>query len=43
MLGLAKLEDTARYTKVATRTARAVISPLDKLGLFMASETKPDG
>lgn len=43
LLGHAKLENTARYTKVATRTARAVTSPLDKLGLFVASEAKPDG
>ena len=31
LLGHAKLENTAFYTKVATRTVRAVISPLDKL------------
>ncbi|QGN55680.1 tyrosine-type recombinase/integrase [Novosphingobium sp. Gsoil 351] len=43
LLGHAKLENTARYTKVATRIARAVTSPLDKLGLFVASEAKPDG
>ena len=31
LLGHAKLDTTALYTKVATRTVRAVISPLDKL------------
>jgi hypothetical protein len=34
-----KLETTALYTKVATRTVRAVISPLDRLGMLAA----PDG
>ncbi len=37
LLGHAKLENTAFYTKVATRTVRAVTSPLDKLGMFKAS------
>ena len=32
LLGHAKLENTAFYTKVATRTVRTVTSPLDKLG-----------
>ncbi len=36
LLGHTKLENTALYTKVATRTVRAVISPLDKLTLFKA-------
>jgi integrase len=31
LLGHAKLETTAIYTRVATRTIRAVTSPLDKL------------
>jgi site-specific recombinase XerD len=35
LLGHAKLDNTAFYTKVATRT---VPSPLDKLGLFKAPE-----
>ena len=43
LLGHAKLENTALYTKVATKTARAVTSPLDKLGLFLPAEAKPDG
>jgi site-specific recombinase XerD len=34
LLGHAKLENTAFYTKVATRTVRTVTSPLDKLGIF---------
>ncbi|MCP3733047.1 tyrosine-type recombinase/integrase [Sphingomonas sp. MG17] len=42
LLGHAKLENTAFYTKVATRTVRAVTSPLDKLGLFMP-EAAPSG
>jgi site-specific recombinase XerD len=39
LLGHVKLETTALYTKVATRTVRAVISPLDRLGMLAA----PDG
>ncbi len=41
LLGHSKLENTALYTKVATRTARAVVSPFDRRGLF--KETEPDG
>ncbi|BBE33412.1 tyrosine-type recombinase/integrase [Sphingosinicella microcystinivorans] len=41
LLGHAKLENTAFYTKVATRTVRAVISPLDKLGLFTPGAAPP--
>ena len=41
LLGHAKLENTAFYTRVATRTARAVTSPLDKLGLFTPDLTGP--
>ena len=41
--GNAKLETTAFYTKVATRTARAVISPLDKLAMLPAPQVAPDG
>ncbi len=33
LLGDSKLENTAFYTKVATRTVHAVVKPLDKLGL----------
>jgi site-specific recombinase XerD len=41
LLGHAKLDNTAFYTKVATRTVRAVTSPLDKLGLFKVGEIAP--
>ena len=43
LLGHAKLENTAFYTKVATRTARAVTSPLDKLGIFAPDPAAPGG
>lgn len=43
LLGHAKLENTAFYTKVATKTVRAVTSPLDKLGMFVPAETAPPG
>jgi site-specific recombinase XerD len=42
LLGHAKLDNTAFYTKVATRTVRTVISPLDKLGMVKAGEIAPD-
>ncbi len=41
LLGHAKLDNTAFYTKVATRTVRAVVSPLDKLGLLKGREIAP--
>ena len=43
LLGHAKLDNTAFYAKVATRTVRTVTSPLDKLGLFKVGEITPDG
>ena len=43
LLGHAKLDNTAFYTKVATRTVRTVTSPLDKLGMFKAREIAPTG
>ncbi|MBB4278321.1 site-specific recombinase XerD [Rhizobium mongolense] len=43
LLGHAKLNNTAFYTKVATPTVRAVTSPFDKLGLFKTGENLPDG
>jgi site-specific recombinase XerD len=43
LLGHTKLENTALYTKVATRTVHAVISPLDRLALFKTEEIKPSG
>ncbi len=42
LLGHAKLENTALYTKVATRTVRAVTSPLDRLGIVVPTEAPPD-
>jgi len=43
LLGHAKLENTAFYTRVATRTVRAVTSPLDKLGLSLPEPEAPPG
>jgi hypothetical protein len=43
LLGHAKLETTSLYTKVATRTVRAVISPLDKLGIMTSGQAQPAG
>jgi len=43
LLGHAKLENTAFYTRVATRTVRAVTSPLDKLRMLRAAEGAPGG
>ncbi len=43
LLGHAKLENTAFYTKVATRTVRAVTSPLDKLRMLKTAEGAPSG
>src|SRR3712207_1178026 len=41
LLGHAKLENTAFYTQVATRTVRAVVSPLDRLAALRAGEVSP--
>ena len=43
LLGHARLENTALYTRVATRTVRAVISPLDRLAMFTGTQAGPDG
>ena len=43
LLGHAKLENTAFYTRVATRTVRAVTSPLDKLSMFLPEPEVPGG
>lgn len=43
LLGHAKLENTAFYTKVATRTVHAVVSPLDKLGIVVPPPVAPGG
>ena len=40
LLGHSKLENTALYTKVATRTVRAVISPLDKIAGLMGDKAQ---
>jgi len=42
LLGHAKLETTALYTQVATRTVRSVISPLDKLRIVDADKMPPE-
>lgn len=43
LLGHARLETTALYTRVATRTVKNVISPLDKLGLNRSSQAASPG
>ena len=43
LLGHAKLDNTALYTNVATRTVCAVTSPLDKLGMLRTGESAPAG
>lgn len=43
LLGHAQLTTTALYTRVATRTVRNVISPLDKLAMFPNAQGAPDG
>lgn len=43
LLGHSKLETTSLYTKVAVRTVRAVISPLDRLGIVGPGQEAPDG
>ena len=40
-LGHAKLENIVLYTKLATRTVRAVTSALDKRGIFVTTEELP--
>ena len=43
LLGHAQLTTTSLYTRVATRTVKAVISPLDRLGMFPGSQVAPPG
>ena len=43
LLGHAKLNTTAFYTQVATKTIRAVISPLDRLASTSPGRDAPDG
>jgi site-specific recombinase XerD len=40
LLGHSKLETTALYTQVATKTIREVMSPLDRLTPLMAGEER---
>ncbi|MBM3096394.1 tyrosine-type recombinase/integrase [Ensifer sp. T173] len=41
LLGHAKLDTTALYARVATKTIRAVMSPLDRISLLAKDETRP--
>ena len=41
LLGHAKLETTALYTRVAINTIRDVKSPLERLGVNLASRSPP--
>lgn len=43
LLGHAQLTTTSLYTRVATRTVKNVISPLDRLSMFPGSQAAPDG
>ena len=43
LLGHAQLSTTSLYTRVATRTVKNVISPLDRLAMFPGSQGAPDG
>lgn len=43
LLGHARLNSTALYTRVATRTVKNVISPLDRLAMFSSPQAVPDG
>jgi integrase/recombinase XerD len=43
LLGHAQLTTTSLYTRVATRTVKNVISPLDRLGMLPGSEVAPGG
>ena len=41
LLGHAKLETTALYTRVAVNTIRDIKSPLERLGLILTKRTRP--
>ncbi len=41
LLGHAKLETTALYTRVAVSTIRDVESPLERLGLNLTGRSRP--
>jgi integrase/recombinase XerD len=43
LLGHARLNTTALYTRVATRTVKNVISPLDRLSMIPSLQAAPDG
>jgi site-specific recombinase XerD len=43
LLGHAKLDNTALYTRVATRTVRAVTSPLDRIAALLGGSADADG
>jgi len=43
LLGHAKLDNTALYTRVATRTVRTVTSPLDKIASLISDKAQLDG
>jgi integrase/recombinase XerD len=43
LLGHAKLNTTALYAHVATKTIHTVMSPLDRIRLLPEDETRPDG
>jgi integrase/recombinase XerD len=43
LLGHAKLDTTALYTRVATNTIREVVSPLDRLTPLMPKRNEPKG
>jgi integrase/recombinase XerD len=42
LLGHSKLDSTAQYTRVATKTIRDIMSPLDRLTPLIAKEDKPE-
>jgi integrase/recombinase XerD len=41
LLGHARLDNTALYTRVATRTVRTVTSPLDKIVALIGERAGP--
>jgi len=41
LLGHAKIDTTAIYTKVSTKTIQAVASPLDRIIALMEGKTPP--
>ena len=43
LLGHAQLTTTSLYTRVATRTVKAIVSPLDRLAMLPGSQGSPPG